>query len=392
MATFILSKEEIELINEVHELAVKKIAPRAADLDVIGDGIQDWSIPELLAEKNLLAPIIPEEYGGRGLSMVATAAVIEELAAGCAGAAAMVVQNIYAVTPILIAGNKKLKEKFLPLLSVRHPHLAAIAINETRPDYNLERPESQSEEITRISTTFCYNKDGEKVLIEGSKDYIINGAEASFVTLLARDKESRHKSSLQFFVIPGDNSGVEVREVLRKIGLRSCHTVKMGFNNVEIPSDYAVGRRGGGYLLLLQTFDINRTLLGAIAVGVAKAAFNLALKAARNNSLLGMNSPSKYYISSSLADMSTQIDAARLSVLRAAYCIDVDENYARVSGMARLYATQVAQQVTSNAVDIIGRLGFLIGHPAEKYLRDAQMLSMIAGSDYLHKKVLAAQL
>lgn len=390
MATFILNKEENDLIREVHELAITKIAPRAAYLDSIGDQFQDWSIPELLAQKNLLAPLIPKQYGGLGLSMVATAAVVEELAAGCAGAAAMVVQNIYAITPLLVAGNEKLKEEFLPLLTTKDPHLAAIAINEARRDYNLERPEKQSEDITRIASTFCYEED--KVVIEGSKDYIINGAEASFILLLARDKDSRQKSSLQFFLIPGDNSGIEVREILHKIGLRSCHTVKLVFNQVKIPTEYAVGRKGGGYLLLLQTFDLNRTLLGAIAVGIAKAAFNMALKAARNNSLLGTSSPSKYYISSTLADMSTQIDAARLSVWRAAYCIDADENYARVSGMARLYATQAAQQVTSSAIDIIGRLGFLIGHPAEKYMRDAQMLSMIAGSDYLHKGVLAAQL
>ncbi|SHG85643.1 acyl-CoA dehydrogenase [Thermosyntropha lipolytica DSM 11003] len=390
MASFVLNREEIELINEVHELAVKKIAPRAFQLDAIGDDIQDWAIPEMLAEKNLLAPLIPKEYGGRGLSMVATAAVIEELAYGCAGAAAMVVQNIYAITPLLIAGSERQKEEFLPLLTGKKPKLAAIAINEARPDYNLERPEKQHEELTRISSTFAY--EGDSVIIEGSKDYIINGAEASFILLLARDEDSRHKSSLQFFVLPGDSEGIEIKEVLHKMGLRTCHTVKLGFNKVKIPAAYAVGRRGSGYLLLLQTFDLNRTLLGAMGVGIAKAAYNLALKVARNNSLLGTSSPSKYYVSSTLADMSTQIDAARLSVMRAAYCIDADENYARVSGMARLYATQVAQQVTSTAVDVIGRLGFLIGHPAEKYLRDAQMLSMIAGSDYLHKKVLSAQL
>lgn len=391
MASFVLNKDEIELINEVHELAVKRIAPRALQLDAIGDDIQDWSIPEMLAEKNLLAPLIPKQYGGRGLSMVATAAVIEELAAGCAGAAATVVQNIYAITPLLIAGSEKVKEEFLPLLTDKKPKLAAIAINEARPDYNLERPEKKdNEEITRISSTFYQEND--KIVIEGSKDYIINGAEASFILVLARDKDSRHKSSLQFLLVPGSSEGVEVKEVLHKMGLRTCHTVKLGFNQVSIPEDYVIGRRGSGYLLLLQTFDLNRTLLGAIGVGVAKAAFNLALKIARSNSLLGTSSPSRYYISSTLADMSTQIDAARLAVMRAAYYIDADENYARVSGMARLYATQVAQQVTSSAVDIIGRLGFLIGHPAEKYLRDAQMLSMIAGSDYLHKKVLAAQL
>ena len=389
MKTFTWNKEEIDLIYTVRELATTKIAERATYLDATGDESQDWVIPELLARCNLLAPAIPKEYGGRELSMRVHAALVEELAAGCAGAAAMVVANNYAIAPILVAGSEKLKQEYLPYLTTKNPNLACTGINETRTDYNLERPEQTSEDITRISTQAI--KGENETLINGSKDYIINGASAKFILLLARSSDSKRKSRLQFYLVPNPLPGIEVAEVMRKTGMRSCHTVKLNFHDVVIPEDNNVGE-GGGYLLLMQTFDRNRTLLGAIAVGIAKAAYELALEAARANAIFSRTNSYSYYVSSTLADLSTQIDAARLSVMRAAFYIDRDENYARVSNMAKLYATKVAQNVTSNAVDLVGRLGFLVGHPAEKYLRDAQMLSMIAGSDYLHRHILATQL
>lgn len=384
------TQEEIDLIYEVRELATGKIAARATYLDSVGDEIQDWVIPELLARKNLLAPAVPKEYGGRGLSMLMHVALVEELAAGCAGAAAIVAANNYAITPILAAGSQALKQEFLPYLTTNNPNLACTAINETRADYSLERPEKSSEDLTRISSYVTQEED--KAVIKGSKDYIINGAAAKFILALVRSNVSKQKSKLQFYLIPNTATGIEVAEVLRKVGMRTCHTVTLNFDNVEIPESYRVGREGGGYLLLLQTFDRNRTLLGAIGVGVAKAAYELALEVARSNQVFNRSNSYNHYVASTLADLSTQIDAARLAVMRAAYYIDIDENYARVSIMAKLYATQVAQHVTSTAVDLIGRFGFLVGHPAEKYLRDAQMLSMIAGSDYLHKRVLASQI
>jgi alkylation response protein AidB-like acyl-CoA dehydrogenase len=152
-----------------------------------------------------------------------------------------------------------------------------------------------------------------------------------------------------------------------------------------------IGGRGG-YLLMLQTFDRNLPLVGAIGVGIAKGAYELALEAARSNEMLNRSSTNNRFIASTLVEMTTLIDAARLAVMRACYFIDLDENYSRVAIMAKRYATQGAQQVCSQAVDVIGRLGFIAGHPIEKYLRDAQMLSIISGSEALHKHVLSQQL
>ncbi len=390
MAAFILSKEENQLIRQVQKLATTKIAERGAYLDTVGDDKVDWQIPEILAKMNLLAPTVPAAYGGRGLGMVATSHIIEELAVGCAGAAAIVVMNTYALTPVLITGSEAMKKEFLPNLCSDRPHLACTAISETTPEHDLERSERIHEDATRITTTAAL--EGEHIIINGNKDFIMNGAAADFVVLFARSKESRQKSHLQMYLVPTKTPGVEIVRVLNKIGMRSCHAVQMQFTDVAIPANYRVGRSGGGYFLLTQTFDRNLPLIGSVGVGIARGAYELALDVARSKKMLNRNSTINKYVSSALVEMSTEIDAARLGVMRAAYFIDIDENYSRVAYMAKLYATQVAQRVAFQAVDIIGRMGFTEGHPAEKYMRDAQMLSMIAGSEYLHKRVLSEQL
>jgi alkylation response protein AidB-like acyl-CoA dehydrogenase len=390
MTLSVLSDSDRQLVMEVRELASTHIAERGAQLDLIGDREPDWVIPKLLAERNLLAPTIPENYGGRGLSMMATVAIVEELAAGCAGAAAIVVANNYALTPILVAGRKHLQDKFLSLVTQKEPHLASPVINDVVSEFDVEGTGPIPEDITRISTTI--RLQGDQVIINGTKDYILNGAMADFMVLLARNSDSRHKSRLQFVVIPADTPGIHITEPVLKIGMRSAHTVRLHYDNVTVPEDYRIGRTGGGYFLLLQTFDRNLALVGAIGVGIARSAYECVHDLARRQNILGKNTSDNYHYATALADMSAHINAARLSVYRAAYQIDQEGNYSRVSTMAKLYATQVAQQVSSRAVDLVGRMGFLIGHPLEKYLRDAQMLSMIAGSDYLHRKTVADQL
>lgn len=390
MALSMLNNSDRQLIMEVRELASTQIAERGNHLDLIGDKEPDWVIPTLLAERNLLAPTLPNSYGGRGLSVMATAAVIEELAVGCAGAAAIVVTNCYALTPIVVAGSKYLQEQFLPMITQKKPHLASSVINDVASDFEADRTGSIPEDITRISTTI--SQQGNQVVINGNKDYIFNGAMADYMVVLARSIDSRHKSRLQFVVIPADTSGIHIVKPVLKIGMRSAHTVRLQYDNVTVPENYRIGRPGGGYFLLLQTFDRNLALVGAIGVGIARAAYELVRDLARQKDILGKNTTADYYFATVLADMSAHINAARLSVARAAYQIDQEGNYSRVSTMAKLYATQVAQQVTSQAVDLVGRMGFMVGHPAEKYLRDAQMLSMVAGSDYLHRKTVADQL
>jgi len=390
MPAFTLSKEENQFIIDVHELSISKIAERGAYLDRIGDDKVDWKIPEYLAKMNLLAPIVPKEYGGRGLSMMATTSIIEEIALGCAGAAAVVVMNMYALTPLLIYGSEKLKQQFLPDLCVERPHLASLAISEIMPEYDLERSSRPREDITSITTTAELKDD--QIVLNGTKDFVMNGAASDFVVVLARSKESKQKSHLQMYVVPGKTPGVETGRVLNKVGMRSSHTVQLGFKDACIPVEYRIGRTGGGYFLLTQMYDRNMPLIAAIGVGVARAAYELTLQVARTNKMLNRNSNLNQYVSSTLVEMSTEIDAARLAVMRASYYIDMDDNYSRAAYMSKLYATKVAQRTTFQAVDIIGRLGFTVGHPAEIYLRDAQMLSAVAGSEHLHKQVLSQQI
>ncbi|HWQ75505.1 MAG TPA: acyl-CoA dehydrogenase family protein [Syntrophomonas sp.] len=390
MSAFTFSKEENQLIRDVHELAVSKIAERGAYLDDIGDDKVDWKIPEYLAKMNLLAPIVPAEYGGRGLSMMATTAIIEEIALGCAGAAATVVMNMYALVPLLITGSEELKRQFLPDLCMERPHLASLAVSEITPEHDLDRSSRPREDITRITTTAELKND--KITINGMKDFVMNGAASEFVVVLARSKESKQKSHLQMYVVPGRTPGLEIGRVLHKVGMRSSHTVQLGFRDAVIPVEYRIGRVGGGYFLLTQILDRNMPLVAAVAVGVARAAYELTLKVVRTNRMLNRNTSINQYVSSALVEMTTEIDAARLSLMRAAFYIDSDDNYSRAAYLSKLYATRIAQRITFQAVEIIGRMGYTAGHPAEKYLRDAQMLSMVVGSEFLHQQILSQQL
>jgi alkylation response protein AidB-like acyl-CoA dehydrogenase len=390
MPAFTLSKEENQLIIDVHELSISKIAERGAYLDRIGDDKVDWKIPEYLAKMNLLAPIVPKEYGGRGLSMMAATSVVEEIALGCAGAAAIVVMNMYALTPLLLNGSEELKQQFLPNLCMERPHLACLAISEITPEYDLDRSRRPREDITSITTTAELKNN--QIVLNGTKDFVMNGAASDFIVVLARSKESKQKSHLQMYVVPGKNPGIEIGRVLNKVGMRTSHTVQLGFRDASIPVEYRIGRPGSGYFLLTQMYDCNMPLVAAIGVGVARAAYELTLKVARTNKMLNRNTSLNQYVSSALVEMSTEIDAARLAVMRAAYYIDIDDNYSRAAYMSKLYATKVAQKTTFQAVDIIGRLGFTVGHPAEKYLRDAQMLAAVTGSEHLHRQVLSQQI
>jgi alkylation response protein AidB-like acyl-CoA dehydrogenase len=275
MAAFTLSKEENQLIREVHELSSAKSLNAELTWIASWDDKVDWKIPEYLAKMNLLAPIVPKEYGGRELSMMAATSIIEEIALGCAGAAAIVVMNMYALTPLLIAGSDALKEQFLPDLCKSRPHLACLAISEITPEHDLDRSSRPREDITRITTT-AEAQDGQ-ITLNGIKDFVMNGGASDFVAVLARSKESKQKSHLQMYLVPGRTPGLETNRVLNKVGMRSSHTVQLAFRDVRIPLEYRIGRDGSGLFSVHPDFDRNMPLVAAIGVGIARCVrINLA--------------------------------------------------------------------------------------------------------------------
>lgn len=380
MADFALTREQSLLVEEVRALVQEKIAPAAHKFDQAGDDHFDFSLAGLLARVNLLTPTIPREYGGRGLDYFTTALLLEELSAGCAGLAAVVTANIHAASPIILAGTPEQKSTYLPPLTQTRPHLAAFALTEKSAGSDIGAMESLA--VAR----------GGGWLVNGAKDYVINGGVASFVTLFTATNPRNVRGSMLCLVVPQDTPGLKVGAVRRKMGIRYAHTVQLLFDNLELKEEHVIGRPGSAYLLLMQTFDRGRSLAGAIGVGIARAAFECALQYSKERIQFGRPVYANQGVSFALAELSAKIEAARMLVWKACWLIDRDLDYTMASSMAKLAGSRVAVEAAALAMEICGGEGYLQGHPVERYLRDARVLPLIEGTDNVQKAVIASLL
>jgi len=316
------------------------------------------------------------------LSHLTTAMIMEEIASGCAGLAAVVDANMHAASPIILAGTKEQKEKFLPLLTAKKAALAAFALTEPQAG-------SDVESITTLAVL-----KGDRYVINGVKDYILNAGCASFYSVFAATNSGKKRASLRAFIIPEGSLGLVIGEIRNKVGIRYAHTCQILLQNVEVPETNVIGKdkAGSGYLLLTQTFDRGRALVGATAVGIARAAFEMALEHARERKQFGKSILANQGISFPLAEMAAKIELARLITWKACWLIDQDQDYTAASSMAKLVASQTAQEATVTAADILGGKGYLAHSWADKLVRDARVLSTIEGTNNIQKAIIASLL
>jgi alkylation response protein AidB-like acyl-CoA dehydrogenase len=376
MISFQMSKEQRKQVSLVRQLAQEEIAPLALEMDQ-AQGDFNWHYIDVLAKHNLIAPIIPLEYGGRGLDCLTIAMFIEEIAVACAGLAAAMVGTMHAVLPIIIGGTEEQKEKFLPLLTGKQAALASFALTEPQGGSDIE--------ILQTTADFRENV----FLLNGVKDYVINGAVAKFVTVCANSNPAA-KRAFQFFFVSSDQ--IKVNLVRNTMGIKYANTAQIAIDNVKLDKQYAIGERDSGYLLLTHTLDIGRTLIAAIEVGIARAAYQLVLQYARERQQFGRPIFSNQGVSFPLAAMATSIDAARLMVWRACDLIDKEEDFTQASSMAKMYASEVAQHVTAGAIDIIGAAAYDTNHIANVYFRDAKVCSIVGGTNNIQKMIISSLL
>lgn len=378
MIGFQPNKEQMNLIEEVRSMVETKIAPLALEMDRRGDQTFDWHFIKILAEHNLIAPSVPPEFGGRGLSYLSLAMVIEEIAAGCAGLAACIVGVVHAITPILIAGTHEQKAAFLTRLTQGQPVLASFALTEPQGGSDLASVKTKAQKAEK------------GFLLNGTKDYIVNGAVANFITTCAQTKPEYGRAGLRFFIVPKE--GTKVLRIRNKMGIRYANTAQIEFNNTFVPEEYVLGKEGSGYLLLTQTLDCGRALVGAVEVGVARAAYDLALKHSRERYQFGKPIFDNQGVSFPLVEMATMIDAARLLVWRACWLMDQNDDYTKESSMAKVFASEVAQEVTSKAIDILGAQGYANDSLLNMYFRDAKVGSIVEGTNNIQKMTIASLL
>lgn len=377
---FSLNTRQRKLVEMVRELVNAELKPHLLSSPV-SNGF-DWKLIRRLAEHNLVCPTVPEEYGGRGLDRLTTALLMEEIAAGHPGVAAVIAATLHAVEPILLAGSDEQKARFLPVLTGKDAGLAAFALTEA----------SGGSDLSIMRTCAIWKERG--FYLNGAKDYVINAPVASWTAVIGATSGGQQKASMRVFLLEQNKEGWSMVKQRETSGLNYAPIGEIKFENVFIEESSVIKGKeaGSGYLLLTQTFDRGRAMVGAISVGIARAALETALEFAESRVQFGTSIKNHQAIAFSLADMATRVEMARLMTYKACWLIDKGGDYSAASAMAKVVGSETAQQATCAAADILGARGYEKGSLVEQLVRDARVLSTIEGTNNMQRAVIASQL
>ncbi|HWX74317.1 MAG TPA: acyl-CoA dehydrogenase family protein [Solirubrobacteraceae bacterium] len=375
MVDFTLTDEQKSLREMAHDFAVKEIRPVAWDYDRDGTWPQD--IVEKAWEVGLMNSHIPEEYGGAGAGYLDGCLIEEELSWGCSGIQTSLGCNGLASTPVLIAGSEEVKKEYLGRLT-EAPLLASFCL--TEPD--------AGSDVSGMRTTAV--RHGDKYVINGSKCFITNGGYANWYSVFAKtDKDAGHRG-ISAFLVPRD-AGVVVDKKEDKLGQRASNTATVSFNDVEIPADYLLGEENKGFKIAMMTLDRTRPGVAAMAIGIARAAFEFATIYSRERVQFGVPIAMHQAIQFMIADMATGIEAARLLTWKSAVLLDQGERNTLVSSHAKRFAADTAMKVATDAVQVYGGYGFIKEYPVEKLFRDAKIMQLYEGTSQIQRLVIARE-
>jgi acyl-CoA dehydrogenase len=375
MVDFTLTDEQKALREMAHDFAVKEIRPVAWDYDRDGTWPQD--IIEKAWEIGLMNSHIPEEYGGAGAGFLDGCLIEEELAWGCSGIQTTLGCNGLATTPVMLGASEEVKREYLGRLT-EAPLLASFCL--TEPD--------AGSDVSGMRTTAV--RKGDKYVINGSKCFITNGGYANWYTVYAKtDKDAGHRG-ISAFVVPRD-AGVVVDKKEDKLGQRASNTATISFNDVEIPVENLLGEENKGFKLAMMTLDRTRPGVAAMAVGIARAAFEFAVNYSRERVQFGVPIAMHQAIQFMIADMATDIEAARLLTWKSAVMLDQGERNTLISSHAKRFAADAAMKVTTDAVQTYGGYGFIKEYPVEKLFRDAKIMQLYEGTSQIQRLVIARE-
>jgi acyl-CoA dehydrogenase len=375
--SFSLSDEQRALRDLAREFAAKEIRPVAADYDERSQHPAD--VIAKAHEVGLMNPHIPEELGGPELSAFEQILIGEELAWGCSGIATSIIANILGSLPVLLAGTDEQKREWLPPL-LAEPLLFSFGLTEP----------GAGSDVSAIQSTAT--RDGGDYLLNGSKMFITNAGEAAwFVVFASTDREAGHRG-LSAFVVPADSNGVVVEEHLDKLGQRATDTSALAFQDVRVPAANRLGEEGEGFKIAMRTLDLTRPGTAAGAVGVARAAFEHSVEYAKTRVQFGQPIAINQGVNFLVADMASEIEAARLLTWQAAWLIDQGERATLQSSYAKRFAADTAMKVTTDAVQIFGGYGYMKEYPVEKLLRDAKLFQIYEGTSQIQRLVIAREI
>jgi alkylation response protein AidB-like acyl-CoA dehydrogenase len=380
MIGFMLTEEQQALQKMARDFAAAEMKPYARELDRRQDLCFDWGIVERFAKAGVTGLAVPREYGGSGADSLTMALVMEELATACTGMTTVLAGTLLAACCLRVAGSEEQKRRYLPILADPKGKLGCMAITEA----------GAGSDLASIATRARLDADG--YLLSGTKSFITNAGLAAFYIIVATTDPAKKHSGLQCFVVPGDASGLSLGKKDDKMGLRASQTGEIILNEVRVPRHDLVGRPGTGFLVTMQTLDTTRPWVATLAVGVARTAYETALDYAKKRVQFGHPIFANQAVSFALADMATSIDAARLLVWRACSLIDSGGEFTRAGSMAKLFATEMAEKVCSQAMHLLGASGYSRECLAEKHLRDAKALTTVEGTSEIQRRLIAAEL
>ncbi len=360
------------------KIAREKIAPVAAELDEKEEF--PWEIMKLLAEADLFGIYIPEEYGGTGGGILELAIATEELSRACGGISICYAASALGTFPILLYGSEEQKKKYLPDLA-SGKKMAAFALTE---------PNAGSD-AGAVETTAA--KDGDFYVFNGTKQWITNGGEAQIYTVIAVTDKTRGTRGVSAFIVEKDTPGFTFGKKENKMGIRASATRELVFQDCKVPKENLIGKEGAGFTLTMKTFDSARPGVAAQALGIAQGALDEAVKYSRERVQFGKPISSFQGVQFMLADMATQIEAARALVYSVCRMIDSGaRKIGKESAMCKLFASDVAMKVTTDAVQIFGGYGYMKDYPVEKRMRDAKITQIYEGTNQIQRGIIAAGL
>lgn len=375
---FALNEEQLELQEMVREFVEKEITPYAAEMDAenhMRDGLIDKA-----NEMGLLNVIVPEELDGPGLDSISVATIYEELGKGCAGVATSLAANSLATVPVLLAGTDEQKKMYCDILN--NGGLAAFALTEP----------GAGSDAGGVSTRAVRNKEEGTYTLNGTKMFITNGGLAEIFLVFANTRKTGGIRGLTAFIVPKDTPGFSVGKKENKMGIRPSNTTELVLQDVVIPESYRVGREGEGFRIAMNTLDSARPFVGAVSVGIAQAALDCAVKYAKERRQFGQPIASFQMVQGMLADMAMKVETSRLMVQKACWMRDQGMEFSKEAAMAKCYAADVAMQVTTDAVQVMGGYGYTKEYPVEKMMRDAKIMQIYEGTNQIQRLVIANKL
>ncbi len=370
--------EQKEIVELTSKIAREKILPVRAELDETEEF--PWEIMNILADAGLFGIYIPEEYGGLGFGNLENCLAIEELSKYCIGVSVSFAASGLGAYPILLHGNEEQKKKYLPPIA-SGKKIAAFGLTES----------GAGSDAAAIRTTAV--RDGNEYVINGVKQWITNGGEAEIYSVIAKTDKSKGARGASAFIIEKDTPGFTFGKKEKKLGIRTSATRELVFEDCRVPRENMIGREGVGFIVTMKTFDQTRPGIAIQGVGLAQGALDAVIEYARERKTFGKPIIAHQAIQHMIADMATEIEAARaLTYLAARTADNNSKDLSKVSSMSKLFATDVAMRVTTDVVQIFGGYGYMRDYPVEKMMRDAKILQIYEGTNQIQRNVIGQHL